>query len=165
MVISDRRWWRNWGKVHLCTAYCQNKMIINLLNHCVLPFVFRKGNNKIFSYQFRASFWINLLDTRDRQKPYSLLLWTMVGGRVGYKVWQKFCCVWLQLVCHECLGQSGIWRSFDGELCLSSARHPPPTNSPTMYSRMVHKDPKINNKKSLGKNCKLWDHFPFITFM
>ena len=41
----------------------------------------------------------------------------MVGGRVGYQAWEEFCCVWLELVCHECLGQSGIWTSFDGELC------------------------------------------------
>ena len=46
-----------------------------------------------------------------------LLLWTVVGGRVGYQAWQEFCCVWLELVCHKCLGQSGIWTSFDGELC------------------------------------------------
>ena len=41
----------------------------------------------------------------------------MVGGRVGYQAWKEFGCVWLELVCHECLGQSGIWTSFDGELC------------------------------------------------
>ena len=45
-----------------------------------------------------------------------LMLWTVVGGRVGYQAWQEFCCVWLELVCHECLGQSGIWTRFDGEL-------------------------------------------------
>ena len=43
----------------------------------------------------------------------------MVGGRVGYLAWQEFCRVWLELVCHECLGQSDIWVSFDGKLgCL-----------------------------------------------
>ena len=43
-------------------------------------------------------------------------LLTVVGGRVGYQAWQELCCVWLELVCHKCLGQSGIWTGFDGEL-------------------------------------------------
>ena len=30
--------------------------------------------------------------------------------------WQDLCCVWLELVCHECLRQSGIWTGFNGEL-------------------------------------------------
>ena len=42
----------------------------------------------------------------------------MVGDRVGYQAWQEFCHVWLEFVCHECLGQSGIWTSFDEELWL-----------------------------------------------
>ena len=67
-------------------------------------------------------FLINLLDTRDKEKPYLLLLWTMVGGRVGYQAWQEFCCVWLEFVCHDCLGQSGLWTSFDLELWLSIQR-------------------------------------------
>ena len=41
----------------------------------------------------------------------------MVEGRVGYQTWQEFRCFGLELVCHECLGQLGIWTSFDGELC------------------------------------------------
>ena len=40
----------------------------------------------------------------------------MVRGGVGYQGWQEICSVLLELVCHECLGQSGIWTSFDGEL-------------------------------------------------
>ena len=47
----------------------------------------------------------------------SFLLWIVVGGRVGYQAWQEFCYVWLELVCHKCLGQSDIWTSFNGELC------------------------------------------------
>ena len=50
----------------------------------------------------------------EKKKPYILLLWTMVGGRVGYQVWPEFSCVWL--LGRECLGQSGIWTSLDGEL-------------------------------------------------
>ena len=40
----------------------------------------------------------------------------MGRGRDGYQALQEFCCVWLELVCHKCLGQSGIWTSFNGEL-------------------------------------------------
>ena len=70
-------------------------------------FDFRKRKTDNFSYQGRAmSSLINLLNTRDRKKPNLLLLWTVVGGRVGYQAWQEFCCVWLELVCHKCLGQS-----------------------------------------------------------
>ena len=58
--------------------------------------------------------YINLLNTREEEKLYLFLLWTMVWGGLGYQVWQEFCCVWLELVSHECLGQSGIWTSFDG---------------------------------------------------
>ena len=49
---------------------------------------------------------------------YLLLLWTVVGGRVA---WLEFWCVWLELVCHESIWQSGIWTSFNGELCLVHA--------------------------------------------
>ena len=56
-----------------------------------------------FSYQFRAisNFLINLLNTSNIKRTYLLLLWTMVGGRVGYQAWQEFCCVWLELVCQQ----------------------------------------------------------------
>ena len=27
------------------------------------------------------------------EKPYLILLWTVVGGRVGNHAWQEFCCV------------------------------------------------------------------------
>ena len=53
------------------------------------------------------------LSIKGTEKNKFLLLWTAVGGIVGYQVWQEFCCVWLEFVCHECLGQSGIWTSFD----------------------------------------------------
>ena len=46
----------------------------------------------------------------------------MVGDRIGSQAWQEFFCVWLELVCNECLGKSGIWSSFDGEL-WSGATH------------------------------------------
>ena len=59
---------------------------------------------------------INLLNTGERKKTYLLLLWTVVGGRAGNQAWQEFCYVWLELVCHECLRQSGIWTCLNGEL-------------------------------------------------
>ena len=93
--------------------------MIKLKNHCVISFGFRKGKTEHFSFQFRAIssfFLINLLNTRDRTKPYLLLYWTVVGGRVDYQAWQEFFCVWLELVCHKCLVQSGIWTSLNGEL-------------------------------------------------
>ena len=55
------------------------------------------------------------------EKNTFLCFWTVVGGRVGYQAWKKFFCFWLQLECHECLGQSGIWTSLDGELCHADA--------------------------------------------
>ena len=47
---------------------------------------------------------------------FSFIVDTVVGNRVDYQAWKELCCVWLELVCHECLGQSGIWTSFEGEL-------------------------------------------------
>ena len=38
--------------------------------------------------------------------------WSVIGSRVDYQAWQEFCCVCLELMCHECLGQSGIWARF-----------------------------------------------------
>ena len=85
---------------------------------CFFLFCFRKGKTKNFSKQFRAVFFLlSIYLKQGTRNPYSLLLWTVVGGRVGYKAWQEFCCVCLELVCHKCLGVSGIWTSFDGELC------------------------------------------------
>ena len=57
-----------------------------MLSHCVILFGFSKGKTENFTYQFTAisSFLINLLNTRERKKPNLLLLWTVVGGRVGY---------------------------------------------------------------------------------
>ena len=94
MVISGRKLWQNWGQMH-----------------CVI--------SKLPVQRAISIFLINLLNTRDRRKkPYLLLLWTVVGDGVGYQAWQEFCCVWLELACHECLGQSGIWTSIDGELTI-----------------------------------------------
>ena len=45
------------------------------------------------------------------------LRYSVVGGKVGYQAWQKLSCVGLELVCHEFLGESGIWTSFHRELC------------------------------------------------
>ena len=44
---------------------------------------------------------------KGEKNLFTFLLWIVVGGRVGYQAWQEFCCVWLELVCHKCLGQSG----------------------------------------------------------
>ena len=50
-----------------------------------------------------------------------LVLWTVIGGRVGYHGWTEFCYDWLKLDCCECLVQSGIWTSLDGQLwCIVS---------------------------------------------
>ena len=87
------------------------------LSHCVIPFGFKKGKTEIFSYQFRAisSFLINLLVPWTK-KNHLILLWTMVVGKVVCQAWQEFCRVWLELVCHKRLGQSGIWITFNREL-------------------------------------------------
>ena len=49
-----------------------------------------------------------------KKKPIYFYCWIMLGGRVGYQTWQEFCCVWFELVCHKCLGQSGEerWKFF-----------------------------------------------------
>ena len=59
---------------------------------------------------------IYTLNFRDKKINFFVLL-TVVGGRVSYQAWQELGCVWLELVRHECLGQSGIWTGLDGELC------------------------------------------------
>ena len=61
-------------------------------------------------------YFLEKLLKQGTEKPYLLLLWTMVGGGVGYQDWQEFCSVWLELVCQEGLGQAGICTSFDREL-------------------------------------------------
>ena len=38
-----------------------------------------------------------LLNFRNRNKIDLLLLWAVIGGGVGYQVWQEFCCVWFEL--------------------------------------------------------------------
>ena len=45
------------GKIHLCTAKCHQSRIIKLLNHCVIPFGFRKGKTEHSSYQFIAIYF------------------------------------------------------------------------------------------------------------
>ena len=45
-----------------------------------------------------------------------LLFWTVIGGREVYHGWTEFCYVWLELDWSECLRQSGIWTSLNGEL-------------------------------------------------
>ena len=58
-----------------------------------------------------------IYSTQGTEKTLFTLLWNVIGGRVGYQAWQNICCVWLKLVCHKCLWQSGIWTNFDEELC------------------------------------------------
>ena len=96
------------GEMQLCTAYCLKSIIIKQLSHYVILFGFRKGKSEKFSYHFRAIsvFW-SIYSIQVTEKLNLLFLWTVVGGRVGYQAWQDFCCIWLELVCHECLGQSG----------------------------------------------------------
>ena len=50
-----------------------------------------------------------------QKKTYLLVFLTVVGGKVNHQSCQEFCCVWGDMR-HECLGQSGIWTSLDGEL-------------------------------------------------
>ena len=95
--------------------------MIKLQNHCVIPFGFRKEKLTILVTSSELYlFFLSIYPILGTEKPYLLLLWTVVGGRVGYQAWQESCCVWLELVCCECLGQSGIWTSLNGELCLST---------------------------------------------
>ena len=42
---------------------------------------------------------------------------TVIGGRVCNHGWTEFCDDWLKLDWCECLGQSDIWTSLDGQLC------------------------------------------------
>ena len=139
MIISDRRGWRNLGKMHLCTAYCHKTRKIKLLNHCVILFGFRKRKTENFSYQLRSisSFFHHFFQYKGHKKPNLLLLWTMVGGKVCYQALHEFCSVQFELVCHECLRQSGILTSFDGELC--TVRDPPPLFPLIMHSSLFEK--------------------------
>ena len=73
-------------------------------------------NILITSSQLYLVFWSIYSILGPEKKLFLLLLWAVVGGRVGYQALQEFCCVWLELVCHKCFGQSGIWTSLDGKL-------------------------------------------------
>ena len=76
-------------------------------------------------YQFRCPFIKNiqmfqinpLLFKGNGQGKTCKTMWR--SKNLG-QAWQEFCCVWLQLVCHECLGQSGIWTSLNRQLCPRS---------------------------------------------
>ena len=104
-----------------CTAFWQKQRYIKLLYHSVILFGLRKGKTDNFSLELYLIFY-SIYSVQGTEKLFLLLFLTVVGGRVGYQGWHEFCCVWLDLVCQECLGQSGIWTSFDGELwatCLT----------------------------------------------
>ena len=100
--------------MHLFAAYRYKLRIMKQLFCLVL----RKEKLKKIIYYFRALsiFKSMIYSIPGGKKTYLLLLWTVFGGREGYQAWQELCCVCLEFVCHECLGQSGIWTSFDGEL-------------------------------------------------
>ena len=44
-----------------------------------------------------------------QKKSFILVLWTVIGGKVGYHGMTCFCYFWLIYDWCECLGQSGIW--------------------------------------------------------
>ena len=60
---------------------------------CFIPFDFRKGKLEFLLFQLRAitSFWISLLNTRKTKKFNILVLWTVIGGRIGYHGWTEIC--------------------------------------------------------------------------
>ena len=52
---------------------------------------------------------------RFGEKPFIIVL-SLIGWRMVYHGWTEFCYAWLQLDQSECLGQSVIWTSLNGEL-------------------------------------------------
>ena len=73
---------------------------------------------------------MSLLNTRHNILAYLhnciLALWTVVGGRVDYHGWTEVCYVWSELDWSDCLGQSGIWASPNGELCWINGKFSSP---------------------------------------
>ena len=125
---------------------------------------FVSGKEKLKTLVTSSELYLFLLSIYSKQgtgNPYLLLLWTVVGGRVGYKAWQEFCCVCLELVCHKCLGVSGIWTSFDGELC--------PLLTPSLctvgWLAMTPKPEQIlycNKLSKLSKTIKMSGDMPML---
>ena len=76
---------------------------------------------RVTSWELYLIFWsiYSILGTEKEIIFFLLLLWTVVGWKAGNQTWQEFCCVCLALVCHKCLGQSGIQTSLNGELWVT----------------------------------------------
>ena len=69
--------------------------MIKLYDHRVNPFGFRKGKTGKFYYQLRANFFLKTFYSKlgtEKEEDF-LLLWNLVGGRVGYQASQEFCYV------------------------------------------------------------------------
>ena len=121
MVIFYWIWWWNWGKTYCVQLIAINKELPNFLTTVLFCLVLGKQKLKFLlaSSELYLVFWSIYSIQGTEEKPYSLVLLTVVGCRVGYQAWQEFYCVWLGLVCNGCLGQSGIWTTLDGELWVS----------------------------------------------
>ena len=66
---------------------------------CFIPFDIRKGKtgNLFNPAQGNNQFLDQFTQDQEQKKFYILVLWTVIGGRVGYHGWTEFCYAWLKL--------------------------------------------------------------------
>ena len=66
---------------------------------CFIPFDFRKGKtgNLVAQAQGNNQFLDQFTQDQEQKKFYILVVWTVIGGRVGYHGWTEFCYDWLKL--------------------------------------------------------------------
>ena len=65
-----------------------------------LSFGLRKektGNLDVPIYEIYLFFLNKFSQYKGQKKPYILLMWTVIGGRVGYYSWTEFYYVWFDL--------------------------------------------------------------------
>ena len=60
-----------------------------------------------------------ILETEEKKKQKKLLLWTLVGGRVGYQAYQDLCYVWYTW-CVTSVLSSQVFRQALMESCARS---------------------------------------------
>ena len=79
-------------------SICLQLMAINEeLSNCLFTvfFCLVLGKEVQVTVQSCIQFFLNQFTQYEGQKKSNLiLLWNVVGGRVGYQAWQDFCCVW-----------------------------------------------------------------------
>ena len=73
--------------------------MVKLSKAYFIPFDLRKGKtgNLVVPAQSYNQFSDYFTQYQEQKKFYILVLWTVIGGRVGYHGWTEFCDDWLKL--------------------------------------------------------------------